>query len=118
MVAKIPCGSFVRMVRILLPQRIFCLFLLLRCQANIPACFPFLFSSYLHEFLLATFYNHTLTGKICLGVGCLDILNRLTVYGYTTLLYVSSCLGTSRSQTGFLQDCQNVDTAIGKILIG
>ena len=28
MVAKIPCGSFVRMVRILLPQRIFCLFLL------------------------------------------------------------------------------------------
>ena len=117
MVAK-SLWQFRAMVRILLPQRTFCLFLLLRCQANIPACFPFLFSSYLHEFLLAAFYNHTFAGKICLGVGCLDILHRVAVYGYTALLYVSSCLGTGRSQTGFLQDCQNIDPAIGKVLIG
>ena len=118
MVAKIPCGSFVRMVRILLPQRIFCLFLLLRCQANIPACFPFLFSSYLHEFLLAAFYDHAFAGKIFSGVGCLDILHLLTVYRYTALLYVSSCLRTGRSQAGFLEDCQNIDAAVGKVLSG
>ena len=55
MVAKIPCGSFVRMVRILLPQRIFCLFLLLRCQANIPACFPFYSAVTFMNFFLPRF---------------------------------------------------------------
>ena len=51
---------------------------------------------HLHKILFAAFYNHSLTGKIILAKGCLNILNLLSVYGNTALLHISSELPEDR----------------------
>lgn len=49
-----------------------------------------LFCSHLHKIFLSPLYNLSLSGKVFLCVGCLNIFNRISIYGHTALFHIPS----------------------------